>query len=274
MKVCPYISKSYRPTVPGYQLWGYTLRSAFVQLPVPDVGSRQVDLAPWPQEITSKGIVRFIDNGRPEYERMKCEIIRPDILIYCTGYQHKFPFLKAPNGESPETRSVTELTDVRGIWNRAEPTLGFIGFIRPSLGAIPPLAELQTQLWILNLVARHRIPRSLQPEDEKHYRLLTKPDARVQYGVDHESYAYQLALDMGSAPGFWDMLNIAYQTLGSRSWRLPLIWALGANFNTKFRLLGPWQWDGAPSLIVSDEFWLTITRRPLFFGKYIQTPAR
>ncbi|KAI9147384.1 Monooxygenase ptmN [Paramyrothecium foliicola] len=269
MKVCPYISKPYRPTVPGHRLWWYALRSVFVQTPIPDVGSRQVDLAPWPQEITKRGVVQFVDNGRLEYDRMKDEVIRPDILVYATGYQHKFPFLEAADGKGTETRSVTELTNVRGIWNRAEPTLGFIGFVRPSLGAIPPLAELQAQLWTLHLLAPHRIPRPLIPEDEPHYRLLTKPDARVKYGVDHESYAYQLALDMGSAPGFWDMLKIAYLCWSWRAWRLPFIWALGAHFNTKFRLMGPWHWDGAVDLLTSEEFWSTITRRPLFFGHFL-----
>ncbi|KAH7307991.1 dimethylaniline monooxygenase [Stachybotrys elegans] len=267
MKVCPYISKPYRPATPGPQLWRYALRSALIQTPIPDVGSRQVDLAPWPAEINKHGIVRFIDNGRPEYQRLKDEVVRPDMIVYCTGYQQKFTFLESLDGQGFETRPITEITDVRSIWNRAEPTMGFIGFVRPSLGAIPPLAELQAQLWVLHLLAPHRIPQPLHPKDEPHYRLLSKPGARVTYGVDHESYAYQLALDMGSAPGLWDICNIAYHANTTKAWRLPLIWALGAHFNTKFRLMGPWHWDKAATLLSSDEFWLTITRRPLFFGK-------
>ena len=267
MKVCPFISKPYRPTLPGYRLWRYAIRSALVQFPIPDVGSRQVDLAPWPKQINDDGTVQFIDNARPEYDQVKDEAIRPDLLILCTGYRHSFPFLRSANNEDKETRSVTELTNARGIWNHAEPSLGFIGFVRPSLGAIPPLAELQAQLWVLQLVAPRRIPRPLRPEDEPHYRLLSEPNARVKYGVDHESYAYQLALDMSTAPGLWDILGILYQTNNKRAWRLPFIWALGANFNTKFRLMGPWYWDGALEMLVSDEFWSTLTRRPLFFGK-------
>jgi dimethylaniline monooxygenase (N-oxide forming) len=269
IKVCPYISKPYRPATPGPRLWAYALRSAFVQFPIPEIGSKHVDLAPWPEEFDSQGVVKFTNNGRLEYERLKDECIRPDIVVFCTGYKHKFTFLSSVTGEGPETRSANEIANVRGIWNREEPTLGFIGFVRPSLGAIPPLAEFQAQLWVLQLAAPHRIPRPLLPEDEPHYRLMPNPGARVQYGVDHESYAYQLALDMGSAPGFWNVLSIMNQTQASTAWRLPFIWALGANFNTKFRLMGPWRFEGAPELLTSNEFWSTITRRPLFFGHFL-----
>ena len=30
----------------------------------------------------------------------------------------------------------------------AEPRLGFIGFVRPNVGAIPPMAELQAMWWL------------------------------------------------------------------------------------------------------------------------------
>jgi dimethylaniline monooxygenase (N-oxide forming) len=65
-------------------------------------------------------------------------------------------------------------------------------------GAIPPLAELQAQLWILALL--DRLPHPLVPETN--YRLHVSPNSRIQYGVDHESYAYQLAVDMESVPSF------------------------------------------------------------------------
>jgi len=108
--------------------------------------------------------------------------------------------------------------------------------------------------------------------------------------VDHESYAYQLALDMGSAPGFWEVLKLGwnYRTSvapqggggkggkghkgdntgggNNEGWyKLPLVWALGANFNTKFRLGGPWRWEGASQVLV-EELWDTIERRGGLFG--------
>ncbi|KAM4066310.1 DDE superfamily endonuclease [Hirsutella rhossiliensis] len=191
------------------------------------------------------------------------EIIKPDIIVLCTGYKQSFPFFNTRQKGGGQAYPVPSEANVRGIWKRDEPTIGFIGFLRPSLGAIPPLAEMQAQLWTVNLLARHKIPRALVPEDEMHYRLHPLPGARINYGVDHESYAYQLAMDMDSAPGLTDMLRLLSFNLNSG--RLLIIWALGAHFNTKFRLQGPWEWHGAQELLASAEFWQTITRRPLFF---------
>ncbi|KAJ0126465.1 Uncharacterized protein HZ326_30434 [Fusarium oxysporum f. sp. albedinis] len=66
---------------------------------------------------------------------------------------------------------------------------------------------MQAQLWVLSLMAPHKLS-NLKAEDEIHYKLHSKYDDRVTYGVDHESYAYQLALDMNSAPG------IAHRSVG------------------------------------------------------------
>lgn len=115
-------------------------------------------------------------------------------------------------------------------------------------------------------MAPTRIP-DLNVEGETHYKLHSGPDDRVQYGVDHESYAYQLALDMGSAPGLIDIWKIARQRKFSFSCPLLTIWAFGAHFNTKFRLIGPWAWEEAKDVLVTDEFWHTITRRPFLFSK-------
>lgn len=123
------------------------------------------------------------------------------------------------------------------------------------LGAIPPLSELQAQLWILHLLNRTPTPLA----HEEHYRLLVAKSARVQYGVDHESYAYQLAKDMGAAPSFAEMLG--------RGWKVALCWALSANVNPKFRMVGPWKWDGAEEVLMG-EIWETVGRRRGPWGKF------
>jgi dimethylaniline monooxygenase (N-oxide forming) len=201
---------------------------------------------------------------------MKDEKVKPDVIVFCTGYRQDFTFFTDSNLDVPESMqsypSASD-ADVRNIWKSDDPTVAFIGFVRPSLGAIPPLAEFQAQLWILKLVAPERISQPLLPRDEPHYRLHHPKGSRVHYGVDHESYAYQLALDMGSAPGFTEVLGRSWDMTmrGKQGWKLPITWALGANYNTKFRLRGPWKSDCAEDIMVS-EVWTTIMRRRLFFG--------
>lgn len=70
-------------------------------------------------------------------------------------------------------------------------------FIRyDDAGAIPPIAEMQAQLFIL--LAEKRIPIPVSPET---YHLLHSPTSRIQYGVDYSTYMSTLAKDIGSAPG-------------------------------------------------------------------------
>ena len=211
--------------------------------------------------------MHFRDNGRPEYQRLKDRIVQPDVLVLATGYKQTFSFLD-------DTYPRASDADVRDIWCRDDPSVGFLGFVRPAFGAIPSLAEMQAQLWLMNLVAPAQIPRPLLPADEPHYRLRPPPGARITYGVDHETYAYQLALDIGSAPSFTEIVRAGWRegppTLRPGGtglwWKLPIIWGAGAQFNAKFRIRGPYQWNRAVGVLGGD-MWETISRRGGFLGE-------
>ena len=77
--------------------------------------------------------------------------------------------------------------------------------------------------------------------------------------VDHESYAYQLALDIGSAP------TITY--VMSKGWKLFFTWAFGSNFNTKFRLVGPWKWEEGAESIMRNELYNVVKQTGGFVCK-------
>lgn len=228
----PYISAQYRKD----SLLNRT-RASICQIPIKDTGNRKIDLAPWPKSVSSEGIVEFIQSSRPEAEVMSRITCKPDIVIYATGYSQEFTFL-GPNYGTPLG------ADRRGIWKTGDESVGFIGFVRPAIGAIPPLAELQAQLWVLSLL---KILPNQRPRDID-YKLYIKPGRREyeKYGVDHESYAYQLALDMGSAATFTEIMGLGFKTM--------FTWAFGSNFNTKFRLVGPWRWEGAKD-VMRTELW-------------------
>ncbi|KAH8649642.1 hypothetical protein BGZ60DRAFT_520634 [Tricladium varicosporioides] len=240
-KAMPYISAQYRTNT-----FFNKLRALVAQVPLVNTRDRRIDLAPLPEKISDQGIVKFVENGRPEAEVMKGKTYKPDVLILATGYTQSFPFL---GKEYPTPKEA----DMRNVWKQGDESVAFIGFVRPSFGAIPPLAEMQAQLWTLNLLGK--LPAPLKQED--HYRLHISPSARIQYGVDHESYAYQLALDMGSAPSFSEVAAMRVKMI--------LCWALSAQVNTKFRLVGPWKWHGARE-VMETEIWQTVTRRRGFFG--------
>ncbi|KAJ4057438.1 hypothetical protein NW760_15488 [Fusarium oxysporum] len=74
---------------------------------------------------------------------------------------------------------------------------------------------------------------------------------------------------MNSAPGITDILNLMRRSGIRDAYRLLVLWAFGAHFNAKFRLVGPWAWEHAQGLLVSGEFWQTITRRPIIFDHFL-----
>ena len=90
-----------------------------------------------------EGGVRFTDGSEVE----------ADVVVYCTGYKVSFPFLdpeliSAPANDLPLFRRVFH-PDVGGIY--------FVGLLQP-VGAIMPLAELQSA-WICDhLAGRYHLP--------------------------------------------------------------------------------------------------------------------
>lgn len=262
-RISNHVSAPWRPTK-----WPLAtrIRRFFFNTDIPPV-SRIIEVAPNPTHISEDGVAHFPLNGRPESERINESVVKPDVVIFATGYLPAFPYLNTADNDGRKPYPLAFDADVRQIWNADDPTVGFIGFIRPGFGAIPPLAEMQAMLFTMNLL--NRIPKPLDPEDEWHYRIIHPPDARVSYGVEHDSYAYQLAKDIDAAPTFTEVLKMALRT--KRGWRLPYIWAAGASFNTKFRMRGPWKWEGAGE-VMTGELWETIQRREGLFGTSFSFP--
>ncbi|KAL7910986.1 FAD/NAD(P)-binding domain-containing protein [Trichoderma velutinum] len=257
ISISNHVSAPWRPTK-----WPLAtrIRRFFFNTDIPSV-SRIIEVAPNPSHISEDGVAHFPLNGRPESERINETVVKPDVVIFATGYLPAFSYLNTPENDGRKPYPVAFDADVRQVWNSDDPTVGFIGFVRPGFGAIPPLAEMQAMLFTMNLI--NRIPKPLDPEDEWHYRIIHAPDARVSYGVEHDSYAYQLAKDINGAPTFSEVLKMAFRT--KKGWRLPYIWAAGASFNTKFRMRGPWKWEGAGD-VMTGELWETISRREGLFG--------
>ena len=65
----------------------------------------------------------------------------PDLVLFCTGFDTKMPFLHEAIAGAP--RYLHTFNPAIGA------SFGFIGFLRPAFGAIPPLAELQARWFAL-----------------------------------------------------------------------------------------------------------------------------
>ena len=122
-KVQPYFNRRYHT----YGSWARRKNSK-IDLPRIDVKDQRVEFAPWPEYIDDEGIIHFKKNDSVESKYIETRKIKPDVVIYATGYSHlSFPFLSEGY---PDSRDA----NVRSLWKEGDETVGFIGFIRPQLG--------------------------------------------------------------------------------------------------------------------------------------------
>ncbi|KAF2130405.1 dimethylaniline monooxygenase [Dothidotthia symphoricarpi CBS 119687] len=245
-KAMPYLNRPYKEKHPlGF------LGNGYVDPPEDAQSKRWVDTCTFPERIDETGRVIFQKRpDRKDWRRMQKIEVRPNCVVYCTGYKQSFSYL---HESYPTAGDAT----IRNIVAPTEPTVSFIGFVRPGVGAIPPIAEQQAMWWVALITNRMTMP-----TDPPHYHLLSKDTARIQYGVDHSAYMSTLAKDFGGAPGLLELWK-------AHGLKVLFVYCFGASFVTFYRLVGPFKSEAAPG-IARTELAETITRRGilgnLFFG--------
>jgi len=241
-KAMPYINRPYRKRA---AILDYLSRYHEPEEDMPPQTDFAVELSPFPERFTKEGRAVFLQTQRKESTRMAGMDVRPDMIVFATGYTQEFSFFKEGSGY-PTPKDA----DVRDIFKRGDETVGFIGFLRPGVGAIPPIAEMQAQLWTAILTEQVPVPTS-----KPFYHLLQNPSARITYGVDHSAYISTIGRDLGAAPELW-------RTLYDYGWHVLLCYCFGAAMTPFYRLYGPFR-DPKAEAIVKIEIWETITRRGL-----------
>ena len=122
----PYINRPYRnrPAFLDYF-------SRYIDPPedMPPQTNFAVDLAPFPSHFLPSGRAVFPLTKRKDSIRMHRRDVRPDTVIYATGYTQAFDFLD-PDGNYP---TPTE-ADIRNITRTGDEDVAFIGFVRPGVG--------------------------------------------------------------------------------------------------------------------------------------------
>ncbi|OCK80033.1 dimethylaniline monooxygenase [Lepidopterella palustris CBS 459.81] len=237
-KAMPYLNRPYKQRDPFLDFIG----NKYIDLPEDANSEKWVDTCTFPACIDDTGTVIFEPRpDRKDWLRLKDKAVRPNCVIYCTGYKQDFAWLHS----SYPTASTT---NIRNIIHSSDPSIAFIGFVRPGVGAIPPIAEQQAMWWTALILNHMRIP-----TDPPHYHLLASKGSRIQYGVDHSAYMSTLARDFGGAPSLLEL----YRRHGLR---VLLVYCFGASFVTFYRLVGPFESPDAP-LISTTELQETIMRR-------------
>lgn len=171
------------------------------------------------ERLVSDGVV-FADGERVE----------ADVVLMCTGYRQAFHFM--------DDLSV----DFGRLYHRVfSPSIGgsvaFIGFARPAIGAIPPIAEMQAR-WFAQVCSGHRtlpsapeMGRVALAEQAARRRQFGGAADRLESLVDYTTYQDTLADEIGCRP---DLVQLA-RTDPRRAWKL----FAGPFIGAQFRIVGP-----------------------------------
>ncbi len=153
----------------------------------------------------------------------------PDLVVMCTGFDTRIPFLDETIAAAP--RFLHAFNPAVG------PSLGFIGFVRPAFGAIPPLAELQARLFALVLSEKLALPSIIEMDASiahwtgYHAHMFRAVNQRLVHLVDFTPFCDELAAHIGCKP----TANAVRQE--SRRFRLRFF---AAPFvAAQYRLIGP-----------------------------------
>jgi dimethylaniline monooxygenase (N-oxide forming) len=217
-------------------------------------------------------VIGGIDNNGVTVRFEDGQTFDADVIILATGYRQSFPFLdgqirdeikndwmeqgvdtvdaESANGECQFALKEDLLPSQHFIVSKSRPRLGFIGFVRPNVGAIPPMSEIQMMWWLCNLrgqVQQLSAPRKQLPS----YMVLGK---KYAYGVDYGNYMHRIAEDIGAAP------TLSVLAKSPSPWKALYTYCQGQAHIPLFRLQGPYAskqcWE-----ILTNELWCVCVKR-------------
>ena len=163
-----------------------------------------------------------------------------DDVVCCTGFKPRFPFLERNHPElaSIVPRSLFKRCLVPPLYATAVGTsLFFGGLIRPAIGSIPPMAEMQARYYALLLSGKRVLPAALDTDE------IIQADA----DADHEQFPLD-ATRVGALTDYMRYLSSMARLIGCEPRLSPLllsrpsIWfrvLVGPLTAAQFRLYGP-----------------------------------
>lgn len=130
-----------------------------------------------------------------------------DVIIQCTGYKAEFSMLP------PEINAVPLTHNYKYLFNVEDPTLAFIGFVRPVLGSLITMAEVQSFFAAKVFSSQCELP----ARDERQ-RIAVKDKAfwddyfkdssrRLSTLVEAYTYGDDLAKQCGIFPDYWKLFQ-------------------------------------------------------------------
>ena len=204
-----------------------------------------------PSVVLKPGIERF---GRDGVFFTDGSNAKADAVIYCSGFKVSFPFL-------PIDSTAWDWRDLyKKIFHPQLPGVGFVGFARPHIGAIPPVTELQARYFAgvasgrLSLPSQERMRSIIERDARKTTRQKPLVCERITSVVSFIPYMYELADLIGCRPKLRRLL------------RRPVVWwsvLFGTVAPPHFRLCGPHASEEAAAVIERGGLHLRRLKTPV-----------
>lgn len=137
-KAMPYINRPYKNRPRFLELF-----SRYIDPPEdsPPQTNFVIDFAPFPIAFSKNGQATFPVNSRKDAMRMAKRVIKPELIIFATGYTQDFDFLDKDSGYTIPIQA-----DMRNVTKAGDESVAFIGFVRPGVGTKATLSRIIDKL--------------------------------------------------------------------------------------------------------------------------------
>jgi dimethylaniline monooxygenase (N-oxide forming) len=135
------------------------------------------------------------------------DAVQADVIVTCSGYRMSAPFFEPGTATDPQ--------ECYKYMFSKDPSVAFVGFVRPVIGSIPAIAELQSRYAAMVFAGRRTLPslaereRITQAETAFWNRRFRFTSQRLRGLVDMPYYNDQIARLIGCRPRFWKLLFTA-----------------------------------------------------------------
>jgi dimethylaniline monooxygenase (N-oxide forming) len=172
----------------------FTKRYAFLE----DLVQGKGQIAPAIKAYTGGRNIEFEDGSTAEV----------DAVVFCTGFQSLLPFLQ----DYLEDQKLDGRSLYKNVFLPGESTLGFVGFVRPNVGSLPAVAEMQARWFVGTLAGKCQLPsmdkmkKTVMMDSDKYTMSRPHHVNRATSLVDYHAYMEEIASMVGCQLQVWRFL--------------------------------------------------------------------